>query len=752
MHISGRIAPRFALAGFITEVAFKVSGEKKYYAMLLMTLLDLSLPLKNPVLQFSLILFIILFAPLLLSRLKIPSLISLIIAGAVIGPHGLNLMLRDSSIILFGTVGLLYIMFLAGLEIDVADFRKNSTKSILFGLYTFLISIGLGIVVALYILQFSLLSSILIGSIFASHTLILYPVISKLGIAKNKAVNVAIGGTIITDTLALLVLAVVVGISSGELMSGFWIRLVIGVTLFGLIVLLLFPVIARWFFKRFDDSILQYLFVLAMVFFSGFLAEAAGVEAIIGAFLGGLALNRLIPRTSALMNRIKFVGNAIFIPFFLIGVGMLINIQAFFKGYETIKVALVVTLAATVAKYLSAWITQKLFGFSLDQRRLIFGLISAHAALALATVMIGYNIVTGYTPAGTPVRLLDESVLNGTILFILVTCTLATVIGEKGARNVALAEAAGDAAKPGQSTVEKRILIHTNDIKTVDELVNLSVTVRSGKTRSGIYAMHVADNSLPDETAEKNAEKILEMAAVVASSTDNVLTGLLRYDNDVDNGIAGVIREQKITDLILGLHHQNVLTDSFLGSSSEKILGRSNVTTFIYKPFQPLSTIKRTIIVIPEDAENEIGFALWMQRVINIIKNTGSKLMVYASKQTIACLKEAYAENLPNADYKVLKEWDDFLVLSREIKHDDNLIIVMSRKNHPSYHTKMARIPAYLNRYFQKNSYILIYPVQTGIPEDTYEDTPVQPLKKSIISSVENLKKILAKVKLGGRK
>ena len=366
-----------------------------------------------------------------------------------------------------------------------------------------------------------------------------------------------------------------------------------------------------------------------MVFFSGFLAEAAGVEAIIGAFLGGLALNRLIPRTSPLMNRIKFVGNAIFIPFFLIGVGMLINIQAFFKGYETIKVALVVTLAATVAKYLSAWITQKLFGFSLDQRRLIFGLISAHAALALATVMIGYNMITGYTLNGTPVRLLDESVLNGTILFILVTCTLATVIGEKGARNIALADAADDAAaKPGQLTAEKRILIHTNDMNTVDELVNLSVTVRSGKTRNGIYAMHVADNSLPDETAEKNAEKILEMATVAASSTDNVLTGLLRYDNDVVNGIAGVIREQKITDLILGVHHKSVLSDSFLGSSSEKILGRSNVTTFIYKPFQPLATIKRTIAVIPQGAENEIGFVLWMQRLINIIKNTGSKLMV----------------------------------------------------------------------------------------------------------------------------
>ncbi len=713
--------------------------------MLLMSLLDLSLPLKNPVLQFSLLLLIILFVPVLLGRVRIPGLVSLIIAGAVIGPYGLNMMLRDSSIILFGTVGLLYIMFLAGLEIDVADFRKNSSKSILFGLYTFVLSISLGIIVGIYILQFPLLSSILVGSIFASHTLIIYPVVSKLGIAKNKAVNIAIGGTIITDTLALLVLAVVAGIATGEVMSGFWIRLLVGLTLFSLVVLLLFPLVARWFFKRFDDSVLQYLFVLAMVFFSGFLAEAAGVEAIIGAFLGGLVLNRLIPRTSPLMNRIKFVGNAIFIPFFLIGVGMLIDIRALFKDFETIKVAVIITVAATVAKYLSAWIAQKMYGFSLDQRRLIFGLISAHAAVALATVLIGYNTVTGYNLTGAPVRLLDESVLNGTILFILVTCTLATVIGEKGAHNIALAEVADDVAVPGIMVTEERILIHTDDIATVDELVNLSVTVTSGKRRDGIYAMHVADNSLPDETAERNAGKILEKAAVAASSTDNVLTGLLRYDCDVANGISCVIREQKITDLILGLHHKRSLTDSLLGSSPESILGRSNITTFIYKPFQPLSTIRRTIMVIPEGAENEIGFALWLQRVVSMIKNTGSKLVVYASKQTIGCLKESYAKVISNAEYKVFRGWDDFLLLSSEIKNDDNLILVMSRKHHHSYHPKMARIPSYLNRYFQKNSFILIYPVQTGIPDDTCDDIPLQPVKKMMVS-FESVKKMVEKL------
>ncbi|KUL30661.1 cation:proton antiporter, partial [Chlorobium limicola] len=501
--------------------------------MFLNGLTEITLPLKNPVLQFSLILFIILFVPFFLKRLRIPSLISLIIAGAVAGPHGLNLMLRDSSIILFGTVGLLYIMFLAGLEIDVADFKKNSGKSILFGLYTFLISQLLGFFVALYVLGFSLLSSVLIGSIFASHTLIVYPVVSRLGIAKDKAVNIAVGGTMITDTLALLVLAVVAGSSSGELTGAFWIRLLIGITIFSLIVLLLFPFIARWFFKRFDDSVLQYLFVLGMVFFAAFLAEVAGVEAIIGAFLGGLSLNRLIPHTSALMNRIRFAGDAIFIPFFLIGVGMLIDFRAFFKDAETIKVALVITIAATVAKYFSAWITQKIYGFSLDQRRLIFGLISAHAAVALATVLIGYNSITGYTLDGDPVRLLDKSVLNGTILFILVTCTLASIVGEKGAQNIAFAELADEASSPDVHAAPERILIPMNDVKTVDELVNLGITIKSPKNRDGLFALHVADSTNPGGAVEKHAEKLLEKAVITAASTDNDLTGVFRYDTSV---------------------------------------------------------------------------------------------------------------------------------------------------------------------------------------------------------------------------
>ncbi|CAN5775207.1 hypothetical protein BH24BAC1_BH24BAC1_25700 [soil metagenome] len=275
--------------------------------LILLRDIGLQLPLRNPVLIFSLILFIVLFAPLLLNKLRIPQLIGLIIAGAVIGPNGFNLLLRDSSVVLFGTVGMLYIMFLAGLEIDLADFKKNRNKSLAFGMYTFLIPMGLGILAGYYLLAFSLPTSVLLASMFASHTLIAYPLVSKVGIAKSRSVNVTVGGTMITDTLALLVLAVIAGMATGEINNEFWIRLSISIVVFGLIVTLLFPLLGRWFFKKFDDNVSQYIFVLALVFLAAFLAEAAGIEAIIGAFLAGLALNRLIPHTSPLMNRIEFV-------------------------------------------------------------------------------------------------------------------------------------------------------------------------------------------------------------------------------------------------------------------------------------------------------------------------------------------------------------------------------------------------------------------------------------------------------------
>lgn len=711
--------------------------------MLYLSIFESGLPLTNPVLKFLLILIIILFAPIILNKIKIPHLLGLIIAGAIIGPNGFYLMERDSSIILSGTAGLLYIMFLAGLEIDLADFKKNSKKSVVFGLYTFLIPMIFGTLGGYYVLQFSLPTSVLLASMFASHTLIAYPLISKLGVAKNKAVNITVGGTMITDTLALLVLAVIVGMTTGEVNTEFWLRLGISIVIFGLVVMLVFPIIGRWFFKRFDDSVSQYIFVLVMVFLGAVLAEIAGIEAIIGAFLAGLALNRLIPHTSPLMNRIEFVGNAIFIPFFLIGVGMLIDYRAFFSDIETIKVAAVMIVIATSTKYLAAWLTQKTYNYSVDERRLIFGLSNAQAAATLAAVLVGYNIIIGETETGEPVRLLSESILNGTILMILFTCTVASFVAQKGAKNLALLEA-GDTPADEEAHQEK-ILIPISNMETTDELINLGVTVKSKMNKDGLYALSIIDNASTDGSADKRGRKILHKAAVTASATDNAIHELLRYDLNIVNGISSVVRENKITDLILGLHVKKGISDSFLGNLTEGILTRCNTTTLIYKPAQPFGTIKRHLIIVPEKAEKEIGFPFWLIKVWNIARNSGAKLVFYATEETLEIIREIHSKHPVEAEFEIFNDWEDFLILSRDFQNNDNLIIVMSRKDKPSYQRNMAKIPSYLNKYFKNNSFILIFPVQIGVTGASSIDL-TNPAINEPLESLDEIGKTLSNI------
>jgi len=676
---------------------------------------DIKFPLENPVLIFTMILFIILFAPILLNKLKIPQIIGLIIAGAIIGPNGLHLMNRDSSILLFGTVGLLYIMFLAGIEIDLGDFKKNRNKSMVFGAYTCIVPMLLGTLSGIFLLKFSLPTSILMASMFASHTLLSYPIARRYGVSKNRAVNITIGGTMITDTLALLVLAAVVSLSTGEIEQYFWAKLSLSVILFGAFVIFVFPIVARWFFKNYSENVLQYIFVLGLVFLAGFLAEAAGVEAIIGAFLAGLALNRLIPQTSPLMNRIEFVGNALFIPFFLIGVGMLINFKFFFTGTETIIVALVMSVVATLSKFIAAWLSQKSFGLSNAERNVMFGLSNAQAAATLAVVLVGYNIVTGHTQDGEPIRLLSESILNGTILMILVTCTISSFVTQNSAQVIAVEE---ESQNNESKSMKERILIPVNSLETIEPLINLGLTIKASNNRKWLYALNIIDDDRASDAADKQARKILEKASDIAASTDNYIHELMRYDINPVTGIMNVIKEHKITDLILGLHKKKEISSTFLGDLAEGLLEQCYTTIIIYKSAQPLSTIKRHIVIVPEKAEREAGFALWLMRIWNIGRNTGAQIHFYATEHTLTFISEVQKKFPIEIKMNKFNDWDDILVLSRDIKEDDNLAIVMSRSKKESYHMKMEKIPEYLDKYFKENNYMLIYPVQDVKTED----------------------------------
>lgn len=703
--------------------------------MLLANIFETTLPLVNPVLKFLLILIIILFAPIILNKIKIPHLLGLIIAGAFIGPHGLFIIERDSSIILSGTAGLLYIMFLAGLEINLTDFKKNGKKSLVFGLYTFSIPMTIGIITSYYLLGFSMITSVLLASMFASHTLITYPIVSKLHITKNRSVTIAIGGTLITDILALLVLAIIVGMTKGVVDTSFWIKLITSIITFGLVIMLLFPIIGRWFLKRYEDNVSQYIFVLVMVFLGAVLAEMAGIEAIIGAFLSGLALNRLIPHVSPLMNRIEFVGNAIFIPFFLISVGMLINYEAFFKDYETIKVAIIMTVVATLSKYLAAWATKQTFRLSADELKMIFGLSNSQAAATLAAVLVGYNIVLGVDKHGESIRLLNESVLNGTILMILITCTIASFVTQNAAKNIALTE---NLEEEKNDEDQERILIPIGNTETVEGLINLSLIIKSSTNKNGLYALSIVSNNNTKEFNERKAKDMLQKASMIAATTDNRVIELLRYDINIGNGISSVINEHKISDLILGLHVKKGLTDSFLGYLTEEILNKCNSTTFIYKAFQPISTVKRHLILVPEKAEKEIGFPFWLFKIWNIVLNTSAQLVFYSTKETLDYIRDINFKHPVKSEFVEFLDWNDFLVLSHEIKQDDNLIVVLSRKDKVSYNSYMEKIPTQLNKYFQSNNFILIYPMQLGVNDKSSIDLK----NPSILEPIEKLDEI----------
>ncbi|WP_409966645.1 Glutathione-regulated potassium-efflux system protein KefB [Mycovorax composti] len=682
----------------------------------LLSSLDLSLPLTNPVIIFALVLFIILFAPILFSKIKVPHIIGLIIAGVLVGPHGLNLLRRDTSIVLFGTVGLLYIMFLAGLEIDLAEFKKNKKKILVFGLITFLLPFIFGTLASYYILGYSLLSSMLLASMFSSHTLVAYPIASKYGVIRNRAVAMAVGGTMVTDTGALLILAAITGMAKEQVSSAFWVQLGLSAVIFVCIVLFLFPIIIRWFFKEFEDSVSQYIFVLGMVFLASFLAEAAGIEAIIGAFFSGLVLNRFVPHTSALMNRINFVGNAIFIPFFLISVGMLVDVKVLVKGWGALKVASVIIFTAVITKQLAAWITQKIFKLTPSEGKMLFGLSTSHAAATLAIILVGYNIIIGETMTGEPIRLLNEDILNATILLILVSCGIGSFVTEKAAKDLALQEEAGNTETT--SDTGEKILVSMAYPEIINALVDFGILLKTQKSQAQLYGLHIVDEEGETKNTAGKGKKMLDQAVSYAIASDTKMTPLIRYDSSISNGIVYTIKEQSITDIIIGLH-KGADEKVFFGDITENILKRVYETIYIYKPAQPINTLKRMVVVIPPNAETEPGFVHWVHKLYEMAKEAGMKINFYGTDATLSAIENLIRHNNGSLQpgYNKFDQWDDFLIFTRELTANDLFIIISSRRGYSSYVPQLNKLPYYLSNYFSKHSYLILYPKQldTGI-------------------------------------
>ena len=568
---------------------------------------NLNLPITDPTWIFFLVLIIILFAPIILGRLHIPHIIGMILAGVVIGEHGFNILERDSSFELFGKVGLYYIMFLAGLEMDMEDFKKNRVMAFVFGIITFIIPMVLGVWSSMELLGFGFTTSVLLASMYSSHTLIAYPIISRYGLSRLRSVNITIGGTAITVTLALIILAVIGGMYKGTIGGLFWLLLVAKVAILGFLIIFFFPRIGRWFFRKYDDSVMQFVFVLAMVFLGGGLMEFVGMEGILGAFLAGLVLNRLIPHVSPLMNRLEFVGNALFIPYFLIGVGMIIDVRSLFSGGMALKVALVMTVVATFSKWLAAWITQKSFRMNANERSMIFGLSNAQAAATLAAVLIGNNIIMANGE-----RLLNDDVLNGTVVMILFTCIISSLVTERSARKFALHQELQEVQTTNKKKPEQ-ILIPVANPDTLEDLVNLALVIKDNKQKNGLIALNVINDNNNSNNRAIQGKQNLEKAAMIAAAADVETNMVSRYDLNIASGIIHTIKEYDVTDVVIGLHRKANIVDTFFGNLAESLLKGTRREVMIAKFLIPVNTLRRINIAIPPKAEYETGFAKWVE-------------------------------------------------------------------------------------------------------------------------------------------
>lgn len=673
--------------------------------------IDLNFPVTDPVWIFLIVLVIILFAPLLLNKLRIPHIIGMILAGVLIGEYGLNILERDSSFELFGQVGLYYIMFLAGLEMDMEDFRKNKVKGLVFGLLTFFIPMVLGIITSMEMLGFSFVSSVLLASMYASHTLIAYPIVSRYGLSRQRSVTISIGGTAVTVTLALVVLALISGMYNGAATPMYWIMLVLKVTLICLVIVFVFPMLGRIFFRKYDDAVMQFVFVLALVFLGGGLISLAGMEGILGAFLVGLVLNPLVPKVSPLMNRLEFVGNALFIPYFLIGVGMIIDVRTFVAGGSALKVAVVMTVVATLSKWIAAYATQKIYRMSANERKMIFGLSNAQAAATLAAVLVGHEIIMENGE-----RLLNDDVLNGTVVMILITCIISTIETERASRKFAMQDSSTSEDVPVD--VKENILIPVANPDTIEYLVNLALVIRDNSRKDGIVALNVINDSGPYNTGEQG-QRYLEKAAMIASAADVKVNMVSRYDLNIASGIIHTVKEYGVTGVVIGLHQKAGILDSFFGSLTASLLKGTFREVIVARLMMPVNTLKGIVVVVPPKAEYETGFIRWVTHLCRMSSQTGCHLRFRADSTTAQNIETAISGIAPGVAYSMdVADGVQFAeLMSVNVKSEQLLVVVKARSGSVSYDPAFDRLPALLNKDFPTANLMVIYPEQVERPD-----------------------------------
>lgn len=669
-------------------------------------------PITDTTWIFFLVLCIILFAPILFNKLRLPHIIGMIFAGLLVGPHGFNILDHDSSFELFGDVGLFYIMFLASLEINMQEMKMAKGGALLLGLTAFVFPLAIGVAANIFVLDYGLAASVLLASMYASHTLIAYPIVARYGLSRLRCVNFAVGGTIVTDTLTLFVLAVIGGLFKGDTGAWFLPMLLVKMILLTLVIVFLFPRVARFFFRKYNDGIIQYIFVMAMLFLGAGLMELVGMEGILGAFVTGLVLNRLIPRSSPLMKHIEFVGNALFIPYFLIGVGMIIDLKVLFGGGNALMVAGVMIVIALFGKWLASWVTQKVYGMSGEERRLMFGLSNAQAAATLAAVLVGYNIILA---DGS--RLLNDDVLNGTIILILVTCVVSSIITENASRKIAIS---GEVVEKPMETPGKMLISLANP-DMVDRLMSLALMLRKENSNVPLSAVNVVLDE--DENQMARGTKILEHAADIAATVNVQLLTKLRLTTNISHGIIHEMKENNYHELVVGFHEKSSPNDFFLGTVLPELLTGLYCQIIMARLTMPINTIRCIHITFPAKAEFEAGFFHWVEQTERLATGLDCLIKYHGHIDTMRLIQKHHKDTKSRirAEFYETDGGNDLKRISQLVKPDHLLIVVSARRGSISFRPSLDHIFTQIQRNYVGRSILLIYPNGYSIDSDMTE-------------------------------
>ena len=667
-------------------------------------------PIIDPTLIFFVVLLIILFAPIIMSKLRIPHIIGMVLAGVVIGHYGLNILERDMSFEILGSVGLYYIMFLAGLEMDMESLKKNSRRFLIFGLLTCFVPLILTYIMARTMLGYSGTASFLLGCIMASNTLIAYPIVGRYGLQRHSSVQLSVGSSMISLFLALVMIA---ALSASFEAAGwaFWPLFFLKLAVFIIGSAFLIPKLARYFLRRYSDAVMQYIFVLAVMFLSAALSNLIGLEGIFGAFLAGLILNRYIPKVSPLMNRIEFIGNAVFIPYFLIGVGMLINVRTLFMGGNVIWIVLLIAFFGTFGKAVAAYISSLLFRLPQRDGNMMFGLTSAHAAGAIAMVMVGMRL-----EVSPGIFLVDNHMLNGVIMMILVTCIISTLMTQHASQQITLHEKAHLEAEDPKTDDEK-ILLCVKYPDIAPQLLTLALLIRNQKLNHlGLVGLNVVYDDQNSNKGREQGIRLLEQLQQQASASEVQMQTQVRLASNIANGIKHAFREFACSEIVMGMHVHTDISPKFWGEFIQSLYNGLNRQIILTRFVQPLNTLRRIQVCVPSRAEFEPGFHRWLERLSRLAEQLDCRIQFHGRQESLVLIAEYINNRHPSVrtEYTQMGHWNELPRLATSMADDHLLVVISARKGTISYKNAIERLPDELQKYYSGRNLMIIFPDQYG--------------------------------------